>query len=235
MTFRRFSFVATAVATLAFTVAACTEADPTPIYVYLTPTPVIATPTPVATPTPTPTPTPTLTPQPTEAGESGSPGPTKTPKPTPTPTPTPTPGPAGPAGSCTGSQGNKDFFVSAANDLAFPVYCAHLPSGWYFGNANYEEPNGGYLKVSYKGPNGATFSISEGNYCASGADACAPGDKHIGNAKFGNLSGSLESVSGGFAIYVAPGTTQAYAANETGLSQATFVGFAAAIARVQKS
>jgi hypothetical protein len=229
---RRHSVIAAAAVTVLLAVAACTAAGPTDIIVYLTPTPAPITPTPEITPTPTPTPNPTPTPTP---AESGSPKPSATPKPTPTPSPTPTPGPGGPAASCTGSAGNRDFFVQAANVLQFKVYCAKLPTGWYFASASYEQPNGGFLKVSYKGPNGATFSISEGAFCSGTPSACSPHDAAIGSAKFGDQGGTLDSLSGGFVIYVAPATLQAYSASAKGMTQATFVAYAVALTRVPKS
>jgi hypothetical protein len=222
------------VATIALIAAACSAAEPTPIYVYLTPTPVVATPTPEPTPEPTPTPTPEPTPEPTPTpGDTGSPEPTPTPTATPTPTPTPTPGPTGPADACTGSAGNREFFLQAANVLSFNVYCGSLPSGWYLSAASYEQPNGGFLKISYKGPGGAVLALAEGNFCSG--SSCAPSTGHVGNAKFGDLSGSLESVSGGFAVYVSPGTTKAYSATGTGVSQATFVALTAAFKHVPKT
>jgi hypothetical protein len=168
MTPRRLRAIATALAAFALISAACTAAEPTPIYVYLTPTPVIETPTPEPTPTPTPEPTPEPTPTP---GDTGSPEPTPTPTATPTPTPTPTPGPTGPADACTGSAGNREFFLQAANVLSFNIYCASLPSGWHLSAANYEQPNGGFLKATYKGPGGAVLSLAEGNYCTAGASS----------------------------------------------------------------
>jgi hypothetical protein len=119
--------------------------------------------------------------------------------------------------------------------LTFPVYCAKLPAGWYLSSASYELPNGGFLKASYKGPGGATFAISEGAFCTAGASACSPNDSKIGSAKFGDLSGTLYSLSGGFVVYVAPGTAKAYTVSGKGLTQASFVGLAAAISSVPRS
>jgi hypothetical protein len=119
--------------------------------------------------------------------------------------------------------------------LTFNVYCAKMPAGWTFSGASYEQPNGGFLKANYKGPNGATFAISEGAFCTAGVANCSPKDTHIGNAKFGDLSGTLNSLSGAFVIYVAPGTGKAYSATGKGMTQATFVALSAALAHVQKS
>jgi len=229
---RRLPVIAAAAVLLVFAAAACTAAGPTPIYIYLTPTPAQITPTPEPTPSPTPTPTPVPTPTPASSASSSA---SAAATPTPTPTPAVTPGPSGPAGACSGSAGNKDFFVQAANVLTFNVYCAKLPSGWYLGSATYELPSGGLLRASYKGPNSATFSISEGAYCTAGTAACSPKDSSLGNAKFGDLSGALVSVAGGYAVYVAPGTARAYSASGKGMTQATFVALAAAISRVPKS
>jgi len=216
-------FAATTILLLA--VAGCASVvDPTDIVIYETPTPVIETPTPEPTPTPVPTPKPT---------------PKPTPSPTATPTATPTPkvtiGPGGPAGACTGTASNKDFYVEAAKFLPFQVYCPALPSGWHLGTAGYEGTGAGNLTSLYKGPNGATFSFAEGGFCTTSASACAPKVKKIGAAKFGDLSGELDGVSGGYAIYVAPGTSKAYQVIGKGITQAQFVSYAKAMAKVPKT
>ncbi len=214
-----------AAAFLLFAVAGCAAGvEPTDIIIYETPTPVIATPTPEPTPTPTPTPVPT---------------PKPTPVPTPTPTATPTPkitiGPGGPAGACTGTASNKDFYVQAAKDLNFQVYCPVLPSGWHLSSAGYEGKGSGSLTATYKNDSGATFTISEGAFCTSSPTTCAPKTKKIGTAKFGDLAGELDTVYAGFALYVAPGTLKAYQAVGKSITQAQFTQMTAAMAKVLKT
>lgn len=224
---RAFAMAAAATALL-IAVTACSAAAPTRIVVYTTPTPPpTARPTPVATPTPIPTPAPTDTPL------AGSPTPTGTAK----ASATPTIGPKGPAGSCTGDTKHQAFLADAANNLTFQVYCAALPSGWILTAGNFTQPSGGVLNVSYKGPAGATVAIQEGAFCITGAIACSPHDKALGSAKFGDLPGSLDTLGPGpgFVIYVAAGTTRAYTAKGTGLTQAAFVSIVAAMVKVPKS
>ncbi len=217
---------------LALVVSACTSAaKPTPILVFLTPTPA---PTEAPTPVPTPTPTPTPTPEPTPA-PSGAAGASATPGVTPVPTPTPTAGPTGLAGGCSGSADNKSWWAAESKKLTFTVYCGVVPSGWYFGSATDTYTSGGTMIASYKGPGGATLTIQEGAFCTTSAAACAPGNSALGSANFGDMSGSLNAVATGFAIYVAPGTAKGYTATGTGISQSAFVSIAASLMKVPKS
>ena len=103
------------------------------------------------------------------------------------------------------------------------------------GAGNYEQPAGGKLKMAYKGPHGATLQLDEGAFCAADALACAPSSGALGSANFGDLAGSLDSLSGGgLVLYVAPGTARAYTLTGTGLSQESFVSIAAALVKVAK-
>lgn len=212
---------------ITLTLAACSAAGPTPIVVHTTPTP-----SPTASPTATPTPTPTAAPTATPAVDS----------PTPTtpaaPTATPTAGPTGPAGGCSGSQANKDWWAAESKKLtAFTVYCGVMPGGWYFSTATDTYNKGGTMIASYKGPSGAVFTIKEGAFCTTGGSACSPHDTSLGSAKFGDLTGGLYTLGPGlgYAIYVSAGTAKGYTATGTGTSQATFVNLAAALLTVPKS
>ena len=230
MNFRRMRALAMGAAATALLIAvtACTAAAPTDIIVYTTATPApTAPPTPIATPTPIPTPTPA----PTDTPVAGSP----TPVPTAKASATPTVGPKGPAGGCSGDADKRAFFADAANKLPFAVYCAALPSGWTFASANYTQPSGGVLNVTYKGPAGAQIALQEGAFCTTSAGACSPHDKVIGPAKFGDLAGTLDTLGSGFAIYVSAGTTHGYTAKGTGVTQATFTSIVAALVKVPKS
>ena len=226
---RAFALGAAATALL-MAVTACTAAAPTDIIVYTT-----ATPAPTASPTPvaTPTPSPTLMPVPTDTPVASA-----TPSAAPSATPTPAPVTSGgPASACSGDADNKAFFADAANKLTFQVYCAALPSGWILASGNYTQPSGGVLNVSYTGPAGATVAIQEGAFCITSGIACSPHDKVIGSAKFGDLSGSLDTLGPGlgFAIYVGAGTAHGYTAKGTGVTQATFASIVAAMVKVPKS
>lgn len=194
-------------------VAGCgiTKSQPTPIIVYYTPVP-------TATPVPTPTPSPTPSPSPTD-------------RPSPTPRPTLA---AVPSTSCSGSVDNQSFFGQAARAMSWDVYCPSLATSWYVTAGKYEESGGGWLKITWAGPGGATLQIAEGAFCTSGADACGPKTGQLGNAYFGDLAGSLDSVSGGLAIYVNPGTARAYSIVGTGLSQSDFVAVGAAMLKVAR-
>jgi hypothetical protein len=178
-------------------------------------------------------------------GTTKSPSATLTPLPTPPATPVEEATPAGftgppvviavPATTCTGSTDNQAFWADVAGKFSWDAYCPVLPPRWYVSAGNYEQPAGGKLKMAYKGPGGATLEVDEGSFCTADALACAPSSGALGSANFGDLAGSLDSLSGGgLALYVAPGTARAYTLTGTGLSQETFVSIAAALVKVAK-
>jgi hypothetical protein len=140
-----------------------------------------------------------------------------------------------PASACTGSPTNKAFFAQVAGDLHWDVYCGILPSGWAVKTGGFDGEAPGSVTVGYAGPGGATLAVGEGAYCTSGAAACAPRTAELGTARFGDLVGSLVSVSGGFAIYVNPGTTHAYAITGKGMGKDAFVALAASMVKLSKS
>jgi hypothetical protein len=166
----------TVAAGLALALAACSAASPTPIIIHVTPSP---SPTTSATPIAISVATPTPTAQPTDTLAA----------PTPTvpaaPTDVPTAAPTGPAGGCSGSQANKDWWAAESKHLVFTVYCGSMPSGWYFETANDNYNNGGMMYAEYKGPSGATFSVFEGKF-----DPTIHGPS-LGSANFGDLGGTL--------------------------------------------
>jgi hypothetical protein len=212
----------TVAAGLALALAACSAASPTPIIIHVTPSP---SPTTSATPIAISVATPTPTAQPTDTLAA----------PTPTvpaaPTDVPTAAPTGPAGGCSGSQANKDWWAAESKHLVFTVYCGSMPSGWYFETANDNYNNGGMMYAEYKGPSGATFSVFEGKF-----DPTIHGPS-LGSANFGDLGGTLYSAApAAFALLVNPGTTHAYQAVASGsITQATFVNLAARMVQVPKS
>jgi hypothetical protein len=117
--------------------------------------------------------------------------------------------------------------------LPFDVYCGILPGGWFFNGSAWTGANHGHLmaKYSYKSGSGPSVVIDEGGD-ASKFTPVTPGAT-IGTANFGDLSGTLSSASGGgYVLQVAPGTTHAYQAVGTGVTQATFVNIVGAVMKV---
>jgi hypothetical protein len=222
----RASSILAAAAALLLAVAACSSANPSPIIIVVTPSP-----TPVATPTDAPTPTPTDTPTaaPTDTPIPDAPTPTAVPTPTPSPTATPS---GGPGAGCSGATkpDNLAFWVTAAKALPFTVYCGVVPNPFFFSAASYTQPSGGHLQATYKTTGGAQVVFDEGVFGASAHGAS------LGSASFGDLSGTLYAGStSGFVLLVAPGTSHAYQAVGTGMTQASFTNMAAALIKVPKS
>ena len=216
-----------AVAGLALVFAACTAAKPTDIVIYTTPSPApTGTPVPGDTTSPTP-----AAPTDTPAGGSGSPTASVAGSATPTPSPSPT----GPAGGCAGSADTQAFFVDAAKHLKFAVYCGSVTKGWHFSSGSNSWPGVSTMSATYAGPSGAKIVIKEGAFCTTSASACSPNSGSLGTAHFGKLTGNLDTVGSGFAIYVNPGTTQGYTATGTSVTKATFVNIVAALYLVPKT
>jgi hypothetical protein len=221
----RLSVLGSVLVLVAVAFSACTAASPTAIYIYATPVPATDTPMPTDTPIPTDTPTPAATQIVTgtpSASPSGSPSASATPI----------------GAACTGSADNQAWFAGEAKHLTkFTMYCGHLPSGWHLSSANDNYNKGGWLVVTYSGPSGAKLTLQEGAYCLTSASACAPSASDIGPSNFADLNGELYGLSGGsgYAVYVNPGTSQAYAATGTKVSQAALVSIANALVKVPRS
>jgi hypothetical protein len=224
------SIIAAAMA-FSLVAAACGSATPTTIVIYTTPTPgPTATPTPEPTATPTPSPTPTPAPSLTE-------GPSASEAPTASPTATPTPGPSGPAGACSGSASVQQLFADTASTASFAVYCGVVGKPWFFDAGSYGKAG---LDVIY------CTQTNSGHTCPSGPKVeiregplptFAGAASNLGPAKFGDLDGTLYSLTGGgFVISVSPGTAKSYLAIGTGgVTQATFVNIVKALVKVPKS
>ena len=237
--------LAAAFGLIAVAAAACVPARavPSPIIVIVTNAPDSPGDTPSGTPASSPTSSttqaasPTLGPTPVVVG-SASPSVASSAVASDVAAATPTPAAQRatplPASACSGSQANKNYFAQVARELSWDVYCAMLPSGWGVKSGAYEGTAPGSLTVSYAGPAGATLALREGAFCTSGAAACAPRTAELGTATFGDLQASLVAVSGGFAVYVNPGTSHAYSLTGTGMSRGTFAAIAAALVRVAK-
>jgi hypothetical protein len=119
--------------------------------------------------------------------------------------------------------------------MSWDVYCPVLPSGWFVTGGSYDGSTG-TIAMSYGGPGGATLVIQEGAFCVTDAAMCAPHDTVAGTTPFGDLTGSLDTLSGGgFAVYIGPGTTRGYSLTGSSLSQDIFVSIAATLVKVAKS
>ena len=169
---------------------------------------------------------------------SPSAAPTVTPKPS---VATPSAGPSstvtasagtGTADACTGSADNRSFYANLAASVSWDVYCAVLPKGWVVDSGRYRLANGGWLKISYKGPGGATLSLSEGAFCTD-SSGCVPPGSDAGDAALGALPGTIVDLNGGgYAIVSAAGQTLSWLMVTSGLDQATTASFGAALAHV---
>jgi hypothetical protein len=201
-----------------------------------------ATLAPVPTPSPTETPAPTDTPAPTETPTLE---PTATPIATPTPAaPTPipvqTPGLAGDPTTCTDWAKYSSYFTSAVHSLPSGYYCASLPSGWILNSFAWAKPKtGGWMTINYHNKaKTQTITIGQGDFCAQTADPsnCWTSASDLGTATFGNLSGTLEQLSGGqFAVFVNPNTKTGYQIVGKGMTQSAFVVMAAAMVLIPKA
>ena len=162
-------------------------------------------------------------------GESGSPAETGSPAESGSPDAS-TPPTA--ADVCTGDQSIHDFYISVANAVDWPVLCAVLPGGWFVATGSYRLANGGKLVISYKGPGGATFALSEGSFCQD-AGGCVPSGTDAGDAALGTMSGTLVALdSGDWAIVVDRGASPSWLLVTHGLDQATTISLAAALHEV---
>ena len=174
--------------------------------------------TPAASSTATAAPTPTMAATPTATAAV---------------TPTPAASPTSAAAVCTGSAENQAWFVDAASDLDFDVYCAVLPSGWWLDSASYVLPAGGYLEAEYKNSGGAELGVREGGWCPPGYACIGPGAT-IGPASFDGLAGTLYLNNTTYTLQVGTYADPAYLMIGHGMSQDQFVAWAAAMLKVPK-
>jgi hypothetical protein len=156
---------------------------------------------------------------------------TEVPTGTPTePTSTPTLEPASPsadvespvpgsADACTGTDKNREFYMSVATDVAWTLYCPVLPAGWFVETGEYRGASGGWMEISYKGPSGARLELHEGSFC-SDADGCVPSGPDAGMAAFGDMDGTLVAVDdGGWAVVVDRGDPISWLLVVTGVDE----------------
>ena len=194
-----------------------------------------ATDDPAATDEPTPTDDPAATddPAPTDdPAATDDPAPTDDPAATDEPEPTDSPSTEpSTADACSGSDANREFFDSIARAVDWPVLCGVLPRGWFVDEGKYRLGSGGWLRIGYKGPGGASLWLYQGAACTVNG-GCSPTGTNLGVTALGPLEGTLFETSDGFAILAAPGENPSWYLTTSGLDQATTVRLAGALAEV---
>jgi hypothetical protein len=183
-----------------------------------------------ATVSPDPTGGGQATPEPgDEASPSGAPAPGASEEPS--PSADATDDVTGGAAACSGSEANREFFEGIAKAVEWPVLCGVLPRGWFVSEGAYRLANGGKVVIGYKGPAGATLTLSEGAFCAA-ADGCVPDGENLGAAALGPLDGTLHESPDGFAVIAAAGENPSWLLEAEGLDRLTTESLAAALAEV---
>lgn len=177
-----------------------------------------------------PTDEPAATEAPTEEpAATASPEETEEPEPTDEPTESGDGTPGGAA--CAGSDDNRAFFARVAESVAWPVYCPVLGDGWFVDAGQYRLANGGWMEIAYRGPSGARIELREGHYCDGD---CSPSGTDLGDAAFGDLSGTLRDLGDdGYAVVVEPGAAPSWELVASGLSEDAVLTTAADLARVE--
>ena len=152
------------------------------------------------------------------------------------PTPTPQPSNWHMPMDCTGEAVGAGSFKAASMGAKFDVYCAVLPPGWQRESMTGYEDGTTAVTAVYRGPNGETFGLSEGDICSLGAGACATGGTDLGTAMLGEREGRLFGGPPGadFALYVAPGESPSWTATGKGITVETFRALTAALIVVAK-
>lgn len=183
---------------------------------------------PGAEPSPTSDPAGAPTPPPGQATEPPAGGPSPDPALTPAPAGTP-----GDASVCGGSKENQAFFAAVAEAVAWDVYCAVLPAGWFIDSGSFRLAAGGNLEISYKGPDGMRLEVREGHYCADDDD-CIPPGPDAGTALFGDRPARLVDAGGGAWLVFAEGGDVNWEAKGIGMDAAALTELTAAFARVDQ-
>lgn len=83
-----------------------------------------------------------------------------------------------------------------------------------------------------------TITVGEGDFCAQTADPanCWTAASSLGSANFGDMTGTLEQLSGGqFAVFVNANTKTGYQIVGKGMTQSAFVTMAAAMVLIPKA
>lgn len=165
------------------------------------------------------------------AGSDGSPSPGGSATPVPSAGASPRPGSAD---ACSGTAENRDFYAALAASVAWDVYCATLPQGWFVESGSYRLSNGGQLSITYKGPGGARLVVREGGYCAGSPD-CIPTGTDAGAAHFGDRDARLLDIGdGSWLVVVVPTADVGWQAVGTGMDGAALGAYTAAFARVDQ-
>ena len=141
----------------------------------------------------------------------------------------------GSADACSGTAENRDFYAALAASVAWDVYCATLPQGWFVDSGSYRLSNGGQLSITYKGPNGARLVVREGGYCAGRPD-CIPAGTDAGAARFGDRDARLLDLGDGswLVIVRTAGSDIAWQAVGSGMDGTALGAYTAAFARVDR-
>lgn len=165
------------------------------------------------------------------AGSDGSPSPQESASPPPSADASARPGSAD---ACSGTAENRDFYAALAASVAWDVYCATLPQGWFVESGSYRLSNGGQLSITYKGPGGARLAVREGGYCAGHPD-CIPAGTDAGAARFGDRDARLLDIgNGSWLVVVVPTADVGWQAMGTGMDATALGAYTAAFARVDQ-
>ena len=224
-----------ALVTVALLAAACGGSTPTGGAAGTTGSPAASAGAPASTPA-AGSPGASASSMPGESKPAGTASPGDTPAPTDATVPSGSPSSSAGAGAdaCSGSDANRAFYANLVQSVSWTVYCAVLPRGWYVSSGSYRLASGGKLLISYKGPDGATLSLSEGSFCTDGT-GCVPAGTDSGDARFGPLPATLVAVDGGgYAIVADKGQTPSWLMVTTGLDQAMTMSFGEALVEVTR-
>ena len=165
------------------------------------------------------------------AGSDGSPSPQGSASPLPSAGASARPGSAD---ACSGTAENRDFYAALAASVAWDVYCATLPQGWFVESGSYRLSNGGQLSITYKGPGVARIVVREGGYCAGHPD-CIPAGTDGGAARFGDRDARLLDIgNGSWLVVVVPTADVGWQAVGTGMDGTALGAYTAAFARVDQ-
>jgi hypothetical protein len=133
------------------------------------------------------------------------------------------------ADSCSGTDANREFYVTVASHVTWDVYCAVLPKGWSVDAGSYRTSSGGWLKIAYKASGGRRFELREGAFCTDPA-TCVPTGVEIASGPFGDREAKFVRVEdGGFGMVVDSGEKIMWAAIGKGMDEATFRAYAEAL------
>jgi hypothetical protein len=138
---------------------------------------------------------------------------------------------SGPAAACAGNDDNRDFFSAVAGAVSWQVYCPVLADGWFVAAGQYRLAGGGWMEISYRGPADAAIELRQGVVCGDGA--CSPSGNDLGEAAYGDLSGTVwDDGSGGYQVLVDPDAELSWVLIASGLSESEVRTIAGDLVRV---